>query len=150
MKLSTRGRYGLRFVLELARRFGDGPIFLGDIARKQDISEKYLGQLVIPLKNADLIRSQRGAHGGYMLTREPSAITLRQVVEAVEGSLALVECVDHPETCSRSNGCIHRDVWARVTECISGTLESITLQDLVDRSKKRSRKKKKSSGGKND
>ena len=136
MKLSTRARYGTRFMFDLARHYGEGPIYLGDIARRQEISEKYLGNIVRPLKNAGLIRAQRGAHGGYMLSRHPGHINLFEVVRAVEGPLSLVECITDPEVCSHSNACIHRDVWNEVHQSIVRTLTSITLYDLVEKYRK--------------
>ncbi len=132
MRLSTKGRYGARLMLELAIHYGEGPVLLKDVARRQEISEKYLGHLILPLKTAGLIHSSRGAHGGYMLARAPSDINLKEVVEAVEGSLSLVECVDVPEVCQKSPSCVHREIWKKVADNISQTLESLTLQDLVE------------------
>jgi len=131
MKLSTKGRYGTRLMLDLAIHYGQGLVFLKHIAHRQEISEKYLGQLIIPLKNAGLIQSSRGAHGGYSLSRDPASITLKEVIEAVEGSLSLVECVDKPGICSKSASCINREVWAKLSEDMTHTLESITLRELA-------------------
>jgi len=135
MKISTRGRYGTRLMLELARHFGEGPIFLKEIAGSLGISEKYLGQLVIPMKNAGLISSVRGAHGGYSIARPPSNITLREIVEVAEGPLSLVECVSNPGVCPKSQDCVHRSVWKKVAQCMEGTLASITLQDMLEMKK---------------
>ena len=85
MRTSTRSRYGVRLMLELALSHGKGPIFLKDIARRQEISDKYLSQIIIPLKSAGLVSSHRGAHGGYVLQREPARITIREIVEVLEG-----------------------------------------------------------------
>ncbi len=127
---------------DLTIHHGQGPVLLKDISRRQEISEKYLGQLVIPLKNAGLIQSTRGAHGGYALSRDPGSITLKQVIEAVEGSLSLVECVDKPGLCTKSDSCVDRDVWAKLTNDMIRTLESITLKDLADKEKTRSSEKR--------
>jgi len=142
MKLSTKGRYGTRLMQDLAIHFGQGPVLLKDIAHRQEISEKYLGQLVIPLKNAGLIQSTRGAHGGYTLSCDPGSITLKQVIEAVEGSLSLVECVDKPDFCTKSDSCVDRDVWAKLTNDMIRTLESITLKDLADKEKTKTAEKR--------
>ena len=102
MKLSTRGRYGVRLMLDLALHYGEGPIFLKDIAERQGISEKYLWQLINPLKTTGLINSQRGAHGGYVLGKAPERISLKEILQILEGSLCLVDCVDNPSFCERS------------------------------------------------
>ena len=93
MKMSTRARYGLRLMVDLAVKDGKGPILLKDVSRSQEISEKYLSQIIIPLKTAGLVKSFRGAHGGYTLQRDPAKINLLEVVSALEGDLSLVECV---------------------------------------------------------
>ena len=135
MKLSTKGRYGVRLMVDLALRYGEGPILLKDIAERQEISEKYLWQLISPLKNAGLINSTRGAHGGYNLAKPPAQITLKEIVLPLEGSMCLVECVDNPSLCSRANTCVSRDVWHEVSEKILQTLESVTLENLVEKQK---------------
>ncbi len=132
MKLSTRGRYGARLMLDLALHYGEGNIILRDIAKRQEISNKYLGSLVPPLKKAGLINSSRGAHGGYTLAKPPEEITLREIIVAVEGNIALAECVPTPSVCHRSNSCVARDIWDQVSEVILRTLESITLRDMVN------------------
>ena len=103
--------------MELALHYGEGPIYLKEIARRQNIPDKYLGNLILPLKTAGLIRAERGAHGGYYLARKPDEITMKDVVEALEGSLSLVECVETPGACSRSADCpshnqCAEDFWA--------------------------------------
>ena len=132
MRLSTKGRYGARLMLELALNYGNGPVLLKDIARRQEISEGYLEHLLPPLKAAGLVNSTRGAHGGYMLAKAPSEITLREVVQVLEGSLSPVECVDTPSVCQRVRSCVTRDIWKELGEKISHTLESITLKDMVE------------------
>ncbi|MCQ9208212.1 MAG: RrF2 family transcriptional regulator [Omnitrophica bacterium] len=132
MRLSSRGRYAARLMLDLAIHYGNGPILLKDIAARQEISEKYLGQLAAPLKAAGVITSIRGAHGGYTLARAPQDITLKEVVTAAEGSLDLVECVSSPKICHRVNLCVTRDIWGRLSEKLAEVLESTTLQDMVN------------------
>ncbi|MBL7084618.1 MAG: Rrf2 family transcriptional regulator [Candidatus Omnitrophica bacterium] len=139
MKLSTKGRYGTRLMLDLALRYGNGPILLRDIAGRQEISEKYLGQLVTPLKVAGLINSIRGAHGGYMLAKEPSEITLKEVIQSLEGSLSLSECIDVPRVCQRVSSCVTRDILEEMSEKMIGVLESTTLQDMISREKQKSK-----------
>jgi Rrf2 family protein len=131
MKLSTRGRYGARLMLELALRYKEGPALLKDISKSQDISVKYLGQLIIPLKIAGLIKTTRGSHGGYFLAKAPNKITLLEIVTAVEGIFCIVECINSPEICNRSNKCITRIIWKELNNKIIETLNSYTLEDLI-------------------
>jgi Rrf2 family protein len=133
MKVSTRVRYGVRLMLELALNYGAGQIRLRDIAERQEVSEKYLEHLVAALKAAGLVTGVRGRHGGYVLSRAPSEIPLNEIHAALGGSLAPVECVDDPDVCSRKSLCVARDVWCEVTDAMRKVLESTTLQDLVDR-----------------
>ena len=132
MKLSTKGRYAARLMLDLAANYDKGSIYLKDIARRQEISEKYLGHLTPLLKTAGLINSSRGAHGGYTLSRPPQEISLREVVLAVEGNLTLTECVATPKICHRVKVCVTRDIWSRLSEKMLELLESTTLQDMVN------------------
>jgi len=136
MRLSTRSRYGVRLMLELALNYNKGYNFLKNIARKEDISEKYLSHLVIPLKARNLIVSSRGAHGGYRLAKSPSDITVKDIVQTLEGDISLVECVNNPSVCKRIASCVTRDVWEILDEKISETLSSITLKDLLESHKK--------------
>ena len=136
MRLSTRSRYGVRLMLGLALNYNKGYTFLKNIAKKEDISEKYLSQLVIPLKARGLIASSRGAHGGYRLAKEPSLITIKDIVQTLEGNLSTVECVKNPSVCRRVPGCVTRDIWELLDEKISDTLSSITLKDLLESHKK--------------
>jgi Rrf2 family protein len=133
MKLSTRSRYSTRLLLELALSYGKGPVLLKDISKSQEISLKYLGQLIIPLKIAGLIKSSRGAHGGYFLSRPPKDIKLSEIIAAVEGSLSLVECVDNPDICNRSGSCITKDIWTEIGNKFLRTFESYTLQQIMER-----------------
>ncbi|MBN1406098.1 MAG: RrF2 family transcriptional regulator [Candidatus Omnitrophica bacterium] len=131
MKLSTKGRYGTRLMLDLAIHYNNGPVLLKDIARRQAISEKYLGQLIRPLMTAKLVKSSRGAHGGYFLAKPPKAISLADIMEPLEGSLAIVECIDTPGICPRVKHCVTREIWKEITDKVIDTLKNFTLQDLV-------------------
>ncbi len=133
MKLSTRSRYGTRAMLELALLYGTGPVFLKDIACKQDIPLSYLENLMSALRTSGLVVTMRGMHGGYYLARPPSEIDLSQVVSALEGSMTPVDCVNDEKRCSRAVLCVARDVWAEVKLAIEGVLKSITLEDLAKR-----------------
>ncbi len=135
MKLSTRTRYGMRAIIELAENDQKGPLRLKVIARDQDISAKYLEQLMVVLKSAGLIRSIRGSKGGYLLAKPPNQIKLSDVFHCLEGTVSTVECVENKDYCRRAPDCAARQVWAQVQEAIEGVLQSITLQDVVDRAK---------------
>jgi len=124
-------------MLELALNYGNGPMLLKEIAKRQDISLGYLEHLLPPLKTAGLVNSTRGARGGYSLSKKPSQITLKDITQAMEGTLSLVKCIDEPATCSRVSSCVTRDVWSELEENISNTLEAITLEELVRRQKKK-------------
>ena len=130
MKLSTKSRYAARLMVNLSLSYQKGPAQLNEIARREEVSEKYLSQIVILLRGAGLIRSVRGAKGGYLLAREPSAITIRDIVEVMEGGLQIVDCLNSAGTCGRDEKCVTRQVWDKVTLAIAETLESITLEDL--------------------
>ena len=131
MKLSTRFRYGTRLILELALNYRQGPVFLKDISNSQDISLKYLGQIVIKLKSAGIVSSTRGAHGGYHLAKQPEDIRLSEIIEALDGPFILVECIADPEKCSRYEGCVARMFWMDINDKFYNTLASITVQDLL-------------------
>jgi Rrf2 family cysteine metabolism transcriptional repressor len=137
MRLSTRTRYGIRAVFELARHFGKGPVQLRIIAEKQDISAKYLEQLIAILKSGGFVKSIRGSKGGYVLANKPSEIKLSDCVRCLEGQLTTVECVDDSEYCQKSEDCVVKQVWVKVTEAVENILQSITLQDLLDRAENR-------------
>ena len=137
MKLSTRGQYGTRALLELALSWGKGPVQLKDIAQRQNISLHYLEHLITPLIAAEIVRSTRGARGGVWLARHPQEIKLSEVIGPLEGSSAPVECLNSPESCSRSDSCVTRDIWDELKKAIDGVLESTTLQDLVERQKEK-------------
>ena len=133
MKLSTKGRYGVRLMFDLALHRGEDPVTLKDIAARQEISEKYLSNLIPLLKNAGLVNSIRGSQGGYSLARSPREITLKDILIVLEGSMCLVECTEKPLLCQRSEDCLVRDVWSEVTKKMLDALESFTLETLVDR-----------------
>jgi len=137
MKLSTRGRYATRTLLDLALHQRDGPVQLKDIARRQQISLGYLEHLITPLIAGGIVQSIRGARGGVWLVKTPEEIRLSDVIQLLEGSMAPVACVDNPEICSRSSFCVTRDIWGELKEAMNGILESTTLQDLVERQKKK-------------
>jgi len=131
MKLSTRSRYGVRMMSDLAENFGKKPVFLKDIAKREEISEKYLSIIVIPLRGAGLIQSTRGAHGGYTLAKRPEEISIQDIFDALEGKICLVDCVENPKECPRVGICPTRDIWSVLGKKIRETLNSVTLADLV-------------------
>jgi Rrf2 family protein len=146
MKISTKGRYATMAMLDLALRYGEGSILVKDIARRQRISEQYLEHLLISLKAAGMVRSTRGARGGFTLTKPPSQIRLSEIIQVMEGSMAPVECVDAPEAYPRAASCAVHDVWVEVTTAMSSVLQSITLQELVERQAKKEATAKASEG----
>ncbi|MCJ7576441.1 MAG: Rrf2 family transcriptional regulator [Dehalococcoidia bacterium] len=137
MKLSTRGRYGLRALLDLAVHQGEGMVLLKDIARRQEFSLPYLEHLITPLIAGGLVKSTRGARGGVLLVRPPAEVTLTEVVLLLEGSIAPADCVNDPRVCSRSASCVTRDVWIQIKDAMTQVLDSTTLQDLVERQRQK-------------
>lgn len=135
MKISTKGRYALRLMLDLAMAEPSAPVPLRDVAQRQDISDKYLEQIVTPLSRAGLVRSVRGAGGGYLLTRDPKDYTVGEILRPLEGSLAPVSCVDGSECCGRAEQCVTLDVWRQIQQAVSGVVDHITLGDLVEKQK---------------
>jgi len=131
MRISTRARYGLRLMIEIAVNFKKGPIFLKEIAKNIDVSEKYLSQIIIPLKGKGLVSTYSGAHSGYILSRPPSRIKLKEIVEILEGDLSLIDCVNNPSVCGKVPTCVTRDIWTKLGDKISEVLNSFTLDDLV-------------------
>ncbi len=138
MKLSTKGRYGVKAMVDLAINSSDGHISLKSIAERQAISENYLEQLFAALRRAGLVNSIRGSQGGYILSQNPEDITIGQILRTLEGSLAPVDCVmeKDPVDCTRSNGCVTKLIWERMRDKINEVVDSITLQDLVEEYKK--------------
>ncbi len=131
MKISTRGRYGLRLMLCLALEYQKGHIPLNVIAKQQDISEKYLEQIINPLTKAGLTMSFRGAQGGYSLTKEPSQITVGAILRVLEGSLSPVDCLDN-STCPRTDFCASLSLWQKIKDAVDEIVDHTTLADLVD------------------
>ena len=136
MKLSAREQYGLRAMIELAHRYGEGPVSLSDVAQAQGVSFPYLEQIMPLLKDAGLIESARGAYGGYALGRQPHNITVGDVIRALEeGQIIPLKCIpgtESSESCVRQDICIARDVWKRMHDGIVEVLDSTTLADLIE------------------
>ena len=135
MKLSTKSRYGTRLMLDMAQHYQYGPIHLANVAKRQGISVKYLEQIIIPLKKANFIRSVRGPKGGHTLARPPEEITVGEIVALLEDSASLAACSDNPMICERSPICPTRDIWQEAAQAMFAKLQSITLADLLSRSK---------------
>jgi Rrf2 family cysteine metabolism transcriptional repressor len=133
MKLSTRTRYAVRAIIELAQSDNNRPMQLKIIAQRQDISIKYLEQLMAALRSAGFVRSVRGSKGGYVLAKAPNQIKMNEVLRRLEGSVSTVECVENENSCSRSADCAARYLWMHVEQAIEQVLQSISLQDLVDK-----------------
>lgn len=131
MKLSTKGRYGIKAMVDLAIHYGVEPVSIKSISERQNISEYYLEQLFAPLRKANIIKSIRGAQGGYILNREPKDITTAEIMEVLEGPVEISDCLEDG-SCSNIECCATRPFWARIKESIDSVLESTTLQDLVD------------------
>ena len=135
MKLSTKGRYGTRALLDIALHSQEGPVTLKEIAQRQQISLPYLEHLITPLIEGGVIRSARGVGGGVSLAKSPGEIKLSEVIGLLENSITPAECVDNPKVCNRSEFCVTRDIWSELKAAMDGVLQSITLQDLVERQK---------------
>ena len=133
MKISTKIRYGTRAMLELASHYGEGPIELKEIARRENVSVKYLEQVIVPLRTAGLVKSVRGPKGGYSLAKPPSEVCLKDLVEILDGPIHLIECLNDPKACHKIPSCVTRDIWKEVSEAIGGIFHSITLEDMVKR-----------------
>lgn len=137
MKISTKGRYGTRAMIDIAENYGKGPVSLRQLAERQCLSLKYMEQIIPLLKASGLIRSARGARGGYVLAREPRKIWLREIVEALEGSWSLVDCIDDSSLCDRAGQCAAYDIWLDIQTAIHKILDSTTLADMTARRKKK-------------
>jgi len=132
MKMSTKGRYGLRFMIDLATNGNaKDKVSLQQVAKRQAISEKYLWQIVNRLKTAGLINAVPGAHGGYTIARKPDEITLADILEALEGKLTLVPCVETASVCARSGACVSREVWQEINQKLIESMKSITLGNII-------------------
>lgn len=138
MKLSTKGRYGLRAMIDLARYSGREPVTIGSIAARQNISERYLEQIVALLKKGGLVKGIRGASGGYVLAREMKDISVGDILRALEGSLEPVKCAafDSEDGCMASDGCVTKYVWQRINESITRTVDEMDLEELVQESER--------------
>ncbi|MGI8553906.1 MAG: RrF2 family transcriptional regulator [Dehalococcoidia bacterium] len=133
MKVSTKGDYGVRALIELAHHYGEGPLQSAEIAARQRIPEPYLDQLLTILRRAGFIRSVRGPQGGHALVREPGELTLRAAIEALEGSLSPIDCLDANSACSKSGGCAQRAIWEEVRDATQAILERTTIAELATR-----------------
>lgn len=132
MKLSTRSRYGMRALIDLAQNGPDAPVTLREISERQQVSVKYMEHVITRLVKHDIVVSRRGARGGYLLSRPPGSITAKEVVHALEGVPLLIRCVDEPSVCDRSDTCHTRCLWAEMEAAIDETLERVTIADLMD------------------
>jgi Rrf2 family cysteine metabolism transcriptional repressor len=135
MKLTTKGRYGTRALLDIALNSQDGLVTLKEVARRQQISLSYLEHLISPLVEGGVIRSTRGVGGGVALARSPGEIRLSEVIGLLENSMAPAECVENPGVCRRSEFCATRDIWRELKTAMDGVLKSTTLDDLMERQK---------------
>ena len=137
MRFSTKTRYGLRAMIDLAIHYKGKPILIREIAERQKISGKYLEQIMLSLKKAGLVESISGAKGGYLLTKNPSEIKALHIVEVLEGSLSPVPCVDHGGICERENNCTGRELWLKVKKSVKDVLNSVSLKDLAENKPKK-------------
>jgi len=134
MKVSTRGEYGVRAMVALARHHGEGPMSIADIAKESSVPAAYLEQLVAPLRRAGIVKSKRGAHGGYILSRPPDLVRVGDVYRVMEGPVAPMDCVSEnvdDQTCPLIDGCETRPIWLKVRDSIVEALDSTTLADLL-------------------
>jgi len=139
MKLPTKVRYAARVMVELAEAGPDQTVSSRELAERQDISKKYLEQILAALKGAGLVLSFKGSGGGYTLSRSPARINLGHIYRTFEGSLSLVDCVDEPTVCPRHATCATREAWVELSEALRSVMDNTTLQDLLDRRLKKSR-----------
>ncbi|MBN1444878.1 MAG: Rrf2 family transcriptional regulator [Candidatus Omnitrophica bacterium] len=137
MRFSTKTRYGLRAMIDLAIHYKDKPVLVREIAERQKISGKYLEQIMLSLKKAGLVESIAGARGGYMLTKKPSEIKALHIVEVLEGALSPVPCADHGEICEEENTCPARELWIKVKKSVKDALNSVSLKDLSENKPKK-------------
>ncbi len=138
MRISTKGRYGLRAVIDIAENCGEGQVSLKDVAQRQGLSENYLEQIIFPLKKAGIVKSVRGSQGGYLLARRAAEISAGEVLRALEGELAPVDCLAGEEgACARSSICPTIGMWKRLQDAICSVVDTTSIQDLIDEEKKR-------------
>jgi len=138
LKVSTKGRYGLRIMTELASKYGEGSVLAETIAGDQEISVKYIHNIVSALKSAGLVRVARGRNGGYELARAPSQITALNVVNVLEGQISPSDCVLKKESCTRAGTCATRDIWVELGDAMTRVLGGVTLEQLAEKQKRRS------------
>lgn len=145
IRVSTKGRYGTRLMVNLARHYNSGnkAVILKSIAAEEDISIRYLEQIIIPLKIYKLVKSIRGAGGGYTLARKPSEISVCQILEALEGSCGLVDCVDDQDFCGRVPSCAAYEIWSKASHLLKDYFQSVTLQSVLDIHEKKHKAKPK-------
>ena len=140
MKISTKGRYALRLMLDLAYNHTGSFIPIKNISQRQDISDKYLEQIITQLSRAGLVKSARGAQGGYMLAKEPQEYTVGEILRLLEGNLAPVACVDDTkEACTRADACVTMEVWREIKDAVNKVVDNITLADLVEQQRQKCR-----------
>lgn len=133
MKISTKGRYALRLMLDLALNETGDPVRLKDVAERQGISDKYLEQIIAVLNKAGYVKSTRGAQGGYSLKKAPGEYTVGMILRTTEGSLAPVDCVeDRDSVCDRCDGCATLKLWDKINDAVNNVVDNVTLQDLAD------------------
>ena len=139
IRLSTKGRYGTRLMLNLAHKYNNGndAIILKNVSDDEEISIRYLEQIIIPLKINKLVKSIRGAGGGYILARHPSNIKLNEILSSLEGTMSLVECVEDHEYCERISNCAAHEIWKEASFMLKDYFDNLTLQDLVDNDNKK-------------
>ena len=138
MKFSSKSEYGLRAMFDLAELYGTGAVSIKSIAERQDISDPYLEQLFALLKKSGIVKSIRGAQGGYMLSKDPADITVGEVLQALEGPFSPMDCVStvNPEPCKRTQYCVTRQIWTKVKDAVDDVLDNITLQDMKEEAEK--------------
>jgi len=136
MRMSTKGRYGARAMLDIALNYEKGPVSLKDLAERQELSLKYLEQLIQPLKAAGLLKSIRGAGGGYTLAKHPNDISLLQVIQALE-NISPADCLSTPEMCARTGKCATHDVWKQIHDSTNSILASLTLMEMMERQREK-------------
>jgi Rrf2 family transcriptional regulator, cysteine metabolism repressor len=135
MKISTKGRYGVRLMVDIALNMNKGPVSIKSISKRQNISEKYLWHLINPLKNAGLINVSRGAFGGYVLAKNPKDITLKDILFVLEGSICLVECTENNKFCNKTRVCAMKDMWKEIKDKILKIFESYNLEKIIEKQK---------------
>lgn len=133
MKLSTRSRYGTRLMLDLAQHYNECPVQISEIAMRQNISLKYLEQLIIPLKKAGYIKSMRGPKGGHMIARPPEKIRVGEIVKLLEKKTGMSPCVEDPEKCKRTDTCLTHNIWEMATRAAYDKLNTFTLSDVIEK-----------------